>query len=115
MVEELCSFRNRYVVALGDDDPTEWAEDSVVCKHPETFREFSQYHIGDQILSHRVISEEEYLTMFDKDNDYLKEWPVEKKLSFINPMDPSDLNNQQIPDLNNTTTGGWKSTTSKGV
>jgi hypothetical protein len=87
MVEELCTFRHRYVVELGDNDPPEWAEDSVVCKTPDDFHEFSQYHVGDQILSHRVISEEEYLTMFDKDNDYLKEWPTERKLAFINKPD----------------------------
>lgn len=84
MVEEICTFRHRYVVELDDNDPPEWAEDSVVCKDPDTFNEFSQYHVGDQILSHRVISEEEYLTMFDKDNDYLKDWTKEQKLSFIN-------------------------------
>jgi hypothetical protein len=84
MVEELCTFRHRYVVELNDDDPAVWAEDSVVCKDPDSFCEFSQYHVGDQILSHRVISEEEYLRMFDEDNDYLSDWPVEKKMSFIN-------------------------------
>ena len=86
MVEELCTFRHRYVVELNDDDPPEWAKDSVVCKDPESFCEFSQYHLGDQIISHRVISEEEYLCMFDKDNDYLDDWPTEKKLSFINRL-----------------------------
>ena len=84
LVEELCTFRHRYVVELNDDDPANWALDSVVCKNPDSFTEFSQYHVGDQILSHRVISEEEYLRMFDEDNDYLKDWPTEKKLSFIN-------------------------------
>ena len=87
MVEELCTFLHRYVVELEDNDPAEWAEDSVVCKNPDTFSEFSQHHIGDQILSHRVISEEEYLTIFDKDNDYLADWPVERKMAFINKKD----------------------------
>ena len=87
MVEELVTFRHRYAVELEDDDLAKWAKDSVVCKNPATFNEFSQYHVGDQILSHRVISKEEYLRMFDEDNDYLKEWSDEQKFSFINKKD----------------------------
>ena len=84
LVEELCTFRHRYVVELEDSDPAEWAKDSVVCKDPETFSEFSQQHLGDQILSHRVISEEEYLQMFDEDNHYLADSSIDHKMAFIN-------------------------------
>ena len=37
-------------------------------------------------ISHREISKEEYMTLFDKDNDYLKSWKEEKKLTFINKI-----------------------------
>ena len=82
MVDVLTSFRNRYAIEVNDDEPAEYALDDIVCNQELT--EFSQFHIGDQIISHRVVSEEEYLRMFDEDNDYLKEWPKEKKLVFIN-------------------------------
>lgn len=115
MVDVLTSFRNRYAVEVGDDHPDEWALDTVVCEmhDPEKLKEFSQFHIGDQVISHRVVSEDQYISLFDQDNDYLKSWSIEKKLSYINRE--NDLNKQQInPDLNNATTGGWP-TSSKGV
>jgi hypothetical protein len=48
--------------------------------------EFSQLHLGEQILRATEISEEEYLTLFDKDNDYLKSWNSEKKTGFIHDV-----------------------------
>jgi len=85
MVDVLTSFRNRYAVELNDEDPAEWAVDTVVCEmHDVKLTEFSQYHIGDQVMSHREITKEEYLRMFDEDNDYLKDWTEKQKLSFIN-------------------------------
>ena len=53
MVDVLTSFRNRYAIEVNDDEPAEYALDDIVCNQELT--EFSQFHIGDQIISHRVV------------------------------------------------------------
>lgn len=113
MVDTISSFRIRYAIMLDDTADAEHAIDTVVFEqhNPDLLREFSQEHIGYHISSHREIDEKEYLRMFDEDNSYLKSWSKDQKLKLI--RDTRDLNKQQIPDLNNATTGGWP--TSEGV
>ena len=77
LVECISTFRIRYVI---DTDNTEWAEDTVVM---EEAREFSQLHLGEQIVSTRTISKEEYLRLFDEDNEYLSEWEDEQKFKLV--------------------------------
>ena len=77
MVETVSMFRQRYVVQTPADNP-EYALDDVTM---ETAKEFSQEWIGEQIISHRVVSEEEALCQCDKDNDYAKSWSDDHKLS----------------------------------
>jgi hypothetical protein len=43
-------------------------------------KEFSQEHLGETIVSHRVVSKDEALTICDKDNDYTKSWDNETKI-----------------------------------
>ena len=45
--------------------------------------EFSQHGLGEHILDHNVVSEEEVLELFDKHNEYLENWSVAKKLQYI--------------------------------
>jgi hypothetical protein len=47
----------------------------------------SQEHMGEFTISHREITEEEYLKIFDEDNDYLKDWTDEQKKQFIHRID----------------------------
>ena len=85
MVDTVSTFLIRYAVELEDTDPDEYALDTVVTEeHTDKFKEFSQRHLGYHVASHRVVSQEEYLRMFDEDNDYLKNLAVDKKLDFIN-------------------------------
>lgn len=80
LVECVSSFRHRYVVEVprGKKD---YALDTVTC---EEATEFSQQHLGEQIVSHRVVDKAEVLRMFDEDYDYLSEWDEDKKFnSFI--------------------------------
>lgn len=88
MVDCLHQFRMRYCVEV--EDNIDHALDEVVCKEfegPDIFKEFSQKALEPTvILSHREITEEEYLKMFDEDNDYLKKWSKEQKLNFINKI-----------------------------
>jgi hypothetical protein len=95
MVDVLHQFRVRYCVEV--EDVIEHALDEVVMREydPELFKEFSQFPLEPTvILSHREINEEEYLRMFDEDNDYLKSWSKEKKLNFINKIKYEDNNNE---------------------
>ena len=82
LVETVSTFKHIYAVEVADNDPAEYALDTVVM-HEKGLDEFAQKHIGEDIFSHRVISEEEYLEIFDKENDYLKSWPSEEKKKFI--------------------------------
>ena len=87
MVDCLSQFRIRYCVEVEDDIDN--ALDEVVMEYENLeFMEFSQQHLlpCPVILSHREISKEEYLRMFDEDNDYLKEWPEEQKINWINKI-----------------------------
>jgi hypothetical protein len=49
--------------------------------------EFSQLHLDELITSAREIDREEYLRLFDEDNDYLREWDEEHKLKWVNKVD----------------------------
>jgi hypothetical protein len=87
MVDCLSQFRIRYCVEVEND--IEHALDEIVMEYGNPqFEEFSQEHLlpSPIILSHREISKEEYLRMFDEDNDYLKEWTEQQKLKFINKI-----------------------------
>lgn len=84
LVEAQQGYLMRYVVQTPKDHP-EWALDTVTC---EEAVEFSQKSIGETILSHRVISEEEFHALFDNDNSYLRSWsPTDRKklVTVINP------------------------------
>jgi hypothetical protein len=57
-----------------------WAADAVTCNEVE---EFSQQWLGEQIIDVQELNEEQILELFDKDNDYLKDWSKDKKLNHI--------------------------------
>ena len=82
LVETVSTFRHLYAIELQDDEPNEYALDTVTMQE-KGLDEFAQVHIGEDIFSHREISEEEYLKIFDQENDYLKEWEPEQKKRFI--------------------------------
>ena len=83
LVECVSTFRTRYMVEVptGTDqfgkDKAEWALDTVTM---EEATEFSSQHIGEQIISHRVVTKEEAIKLCDIDNDYTKSWDVETKM-----------------------------------
>ena len=83
LVETVSMFRERYMVEVpvGVDrygkDKAEWALDTVTM---EEAKEFSQQHLGQTIVSHRVVTEEDALAMCDKENDYAKKWNDELKI-----------------------------------
>lgn len=83
LVECVSTFRERYMVEVpvGVDeygkDKSEWALDTVTMNEA---KEFSQQHIGEQIISHRVVTKEEALSLCDKDNDYGSSWDEKTKI-----------------------------------
>ena len=83
LVESISTFRMRYVVEV-PKGKKDWALDTITC---EEASELSQEHLGEQIVSNRVISEEEYFKIFDEDNAYLNSWNSEKKKTFITKID----------------------------
>jgi hypothetical protein len=76
LVECVSTFRERYMVEV-PKGKTEWSLDTVTMNEA---KEFSQEHLGEQIVSHRVVSKEEAIVICDKDNDYTKSWTEEIKM-----------------------------------
>jgi hypothetical protein len=76
LVETVSQFRQRYMVEV-PKGKAEWALDTVSM---EEAKEFSQAHLGETIVSHRVISKENALELCDNDNDYALDWGQELKI-----------------------------------
>jgi hypothetical protein len=76
LVDTIGQFRMRYMVEV-PAGKAEYALDTVTM---EQAKEFSQVHLGETIVSHRVVTEKEALEIFDKDNDYLAKWDKEVKI-----------------------------------
>ena len=83
LVEAVSMFRERYMVEVpvGVDmygkDKTLWALDTVTMGEA---KEFSQEHLGETIVSHRVVTKEDALAMCDEENGYAKKWNDELKI-----------------------------------
>lgn len=80
LVETVSQFRMRYMVEVPEEHP-EWALDTVTM---EEAKEFSQEHLGEVIISHRVVTEEEAIAICDVDNDYVngkygEPWTTDQK------------------------------------
>lgn len=82
LVECVSTFRMRYMVEV-PKGKADWALDTVVMNEAE---EFSQEHLGEHIVSHRVVSKEDALALCNADNDYTKTWNDEKKMEVFFTM-----------------------------
>lgn len=82
MVEAITMYRMRYVVEC---DEVSHAADTVTMNEMQD--EFSQLHLGEIITSTREISREEYLKLFNEDNDYLRGWTDEEKFKLVHKID----------------------------
>jgi len=85
LVETVSMFRMRYVIEANN---AQHAKDEVTTNEGQLY-EFSQLHVDEMITSVREIDQAEYLRQFDEDNEYLKEWTDEDKLSFVNVVNYS--------------------------
>lgn len=77
MVECVSMFRMRYMVEAPAAHP-EYALDTVTMNDA---KEFSQEHINESIISHRVMSKDEALKFCDDDNDYCAGWTEDQKIN----------------------------------
>ena len=77
LVECISTFRQRYMVEV-PKGKSEWALDTVTMNEAT---EFSQKHLGEQVISYRVANKDEVLELCDKDNDYAKAWNDEHKFN----------------------------------
>lgn len=91
LVEAVSTFRMRYVmeVPVGTDaqgnDKALWALDTVTMNEA---KEFSQEHLGEQIVSHRVLSKKDVLQLCDVDNAYCSSWTTKQKMkTFVTRID----------------------------
>jgi hypothetical protein len=88
MVDVISTYRIRYAVEV-PKGKAEWALDTVVM---DDAKEFSQEYLGEQIVSHRVVTEAEALAMCDIDNEYCSMWSSdEKKKVFFTSIEEQDL------------------------
>lgn len=81
LVETVSLYRIRYVVEANE---ATHATDEVVMNNVED--EFSQKHLDEIVTSTREITDEEYLKLFDEDNDYLIPWDRESKFKFVHKV-----------------------------
>ena len=101
LVETVNTFRNRYMIQtpIGIDaygaNKADWALDTFTMNEAE---DFSQEHIGEQIISHRVVSEAEALKMCDVDNDYASEWSDKKKIEVFFTKFKAEVEHFPIPN-----------------
>jgi len=86
LVTTISTFTHSYVFSEDEGVDSKLALDFI---GDDLVEEMSQTWIGEQVVNHRDITFEEYIEIFDRENDYLKDWSTEKKLKFI--MDPEEL------------------------
>lgn len=89
IVTTVQTFRHRYCIPVSEchtEDPRVGACDEVTM---QTVKEFSQEHIGEDIFDVQVLSQEETLKLFDKDNPYLRNWTHEQKVRYLDNWEES--------------------------
>jgi bifunctional DNA-binding transcriptional regulator/antitoxin component of YhaV-PrlF toxin-antitoxin module len=88
LVECVSTFRQRYMVEV-PKGKAEYALDTVTM---EEAKQFSTEHLGETIVSHRVVTKEEALALSDIDNDYTVTWDEETKMKNFFTRDGEKVN-----------------------
>ena len=86
LFRSISTFRHLYAVEVADGDPIDYALDDVVdaaTGGDTELQDFAQNHVAEDIFSHREITEEEFVKIFDKENDYLAHWSIDQKKQYI--------------------------------
>ena len=91
IVTAISSHRMRYCIPVDElqkmninvsveGNEIEWANDCVTC---DELNEFSQTHIGEQIIDTIIVDEDDMIKQFDNDNDYIADWSKEQKIKHV--------------------------------
>jgi hypothetical protein len=82
MVKTISTFEITYMIPMQEGLRVEDHLDYVTCNEVE---EMSQEHVDECILpnSVRVLTEEEALAVFDRENAYFLRWSTQQKLDMI--------------------------------
>ena len=81
-------FRSKYVIHKDDlqnlnpDNPVEidWAAEAVIA---EEIEEFSQLHLGERIIDTIEVTEDDMISMFRTENDYLADKNDVEVVNFV--------------------------------
>jgi len=85
LVQTVNTYRMSYVVEAEDEIHAETrVMDGITTGD---LKEFSQKHLDECIYDVNRIKKKAYIELFDKDNAYLKEWPLKMKYEFVNKVD----------------------------
>jgi len=85
MIDCIAIHKISYCVEV--DEITQLGEITrIINEGDHELEEFSQEFLGEKVVSNYHIFNDEYVKIFDKDNEYLKDWNTEKKLEFINKI-----------------------------
>ena len=87
-VTTISTFHHTYIVPLDQlqklnpEQPVDesWLADCVTMDQVE---EFSQEHLGEQIVNVFTLNEKEVLETFDDKNSYLSSWPTQQKIEWV--------------------------------
>jgi len=90
VITTVTMHKHKYVIPVDDlqkenpdvpVNPIEWANDCVTC---EDVSELSQDYLGENIIDTEIVDgEEKILEIFDRENEYLKDWSREQKLEML--------------------------------
>ena len=82
LVKTITTFEHSYLIPLQEEQSIKDHLDYITCQEVE---ETSQLFLDETILmnSTRLLSEDEAIELFDRENDYLKDWSREQKLDSI--------------------------------
>lgn len=78
LVESISTFRIRNVVEVNDESEDGLATDAAL--YNNILDEFGQKHIGQTIVSTRVVEKEELLGLYQEDNSYGTQFMVDKSI-----------------------------------
>jgi len=87
MVEVISTYRMRYAIEV----PVGKRHEAIVKVEDGQVVEFSQLHLGEKIISDRIVSEKELLELCDEDNGYSRNWDETLQLKcFVNLLDDEE-------------------------
>jgi hypothetical protein len=79
LVDCISTFHMRYAVEV-PVGKSEYALDTIVCGEA---KEFSQKHIDENVVTHRVISEQELIHLYKEDDNYPVTWTDEEIVNYV--------------------------------